>query len=111
MDVRVFFESAVRRCCLAGEELLGERRPVIWQRVLVADDDQLAVEALASQRACGGQPGEPAAYYDDPSHPSAYDAERLDRAVLDGALHLRAQLVTRVGPQHRDDIVVVVDDL
>lgn len=56
LAVRLEHEVGLRH--LTGEELLGQRRPVVRAMGLVADDDEPSVVALRTQRAGGRQPGE-----------------------------------------------------
>lgn len=54
----VRLQSEIRFADRAGEELLGQRRPVVRAVRLVTDHDEPSVVALLAQGACGRQSGE-----------------------------------------------------
>src|SRR4051794_15986134 len=102
---------------LAGQRLLGERRAVVRGVRLVAEDDDLAREALRTQR-LGGAQARHARTDDDhalthrASALSALDRDRLHRAdvgsLLDGVAQVLADVVLQL---HELAVVVQLEDL
>ena len=91
LDVeRLVLVERLRSLDLAGQQLLGQGWSVIRAVDLVADDDQLAVEALAPRRLRRPMAGEARS---DDHHPPIcllLDPDRADGTVLGRELRLRS---------------------
>ena len=90
--------AAVRRRAPPASSSLDSGGRVYGQVRLVADHDQLAVEARGARGLRGAQPGQRRADDDEPAHRSALDPDRHHRAGVDRLLDGRAPLLRRRPP-------------